>query len=38
LITTGGYRVETLEEIKASVSQEFTQGKTKIDYGVINII
>ncbi|CAG5105115.1 Oidioi.mRNA.OKI2018_I69.chr1.g1847.t2.cds [Oikopleura dioica] len=24
LITTGGYRVETLEEIKAKVSQEFT--------------
>lgn len=24
LITTGGYRVETLEEIKAKVSKEFT--------------
>ena len=29
MITTGGYRVETLEEIKAKVSQEFTQGKKR---------
>ncbi|CBY41283.1 unnamed protein product, partial [Oikopleura dioica] len=31
LITTGGYRVETLEEIKASVSQEFTQDHNEDD-------